>query len=227
VDSSRLLILLASLATVGVAGGAEAQDRAGQGRIQLAAGPRWIPNAGFFYEARSLGYDVGSRSYGVSPIGMATFAYWIDEHLEFSLEGTLSYDSYGPAWSVQSATIGGTLRFSPLTDSPLWPYVGGNFGYSLNGVSTPLTAPLNTFSAEGYGGSLLIGTGLDLSTHFGVSFELRYTITSIAIPPYFHSNLNAGGLSFFIGGYLRLPKPHETMEPHIPNSLDQELPPTP
>jgi hypothetical protein len=222
--------LLASLAIlVGTATEAEAQaqDRSGQGRIQVAIGPRWIPNAGFYNEGRALGYDMGSRSYGLSPIGMATFAYWVEERLEFSLEGTLSYDSYGAPWFVQSATIGGTLRFAPLTDSPLWPYVGGNFGYSLNGVSTPLVYPLRTFSAEGYGGSVLIGTGLDMSTHFGVSFEARYTITSIAIPPYFHSALNAGGLSLLIGVYLRLPKPHETMEPHIPSSLDQELPPTP
>jgi hypothetical protein len=206
---------------------AEAGDRSGQGRIQFAAGLRWLPQAGFLSEARALGYDVGRRSYGLAPQGMLTFGYWVEDHIEFSLEGTGSYDSYGPAFRVQSATLGVTLRFAPLTTARVWPYVGGNFGYSLNGVSTPLASPLNSFAAEGYGGAVLVGTGLDLSPHFGVSFELRYTFTSIAIPPYFHNALNAGGLSFLIGGYLRLPKPHETLEPQIPKSLDEELAPTP
>jgi len=229
VNAPRLPFLLATLAILsGTASSAlaQTQSRSGQGRIQLAAGVRWVENSGFYDAALARGVDVGRRSYGVAPIGMATFAYWVEEHLEFSLEGTLSYDQYGPVWQVQSATLGGALRFAPLTASPLWPYVGLNFGYSLNGVRSTLATPLNSFSAEGYGGSVLLGTGLDLAPLFGVSFELRYTITYIDIPPY-HTNINAGGLSFLIGVYLRIPKPHETMEPHIPKTLDEELPPTP
>jgi hypothetical protein len=223
-----LLTILLGVAT----GEARAQEmhyepRAGQGRIQVAGGVRYLTNSAFLSEARALGYDVGPHSYGLAPIGMATFAYWVEEHLEFSLEGTFSWDQYGPTLQVQSTTLGGTLRFAPLTTSPIWPYVGGNFGYSLNAVRAPLAYPLNSFNAEGYGGSIMLGTGIDLTHNFGVSFELRYTITSIEIPPYFHNYLNAGGLSFLIGGYLRIPKPHETMEPQIPTSLDESVAPAP
>jgi hypothetical protein len=224
----RLLLFHACLGVlVFSAPKAQAGERSGQGRVQFAAGIRWIPNAGFVNEARAKGYDVGSRSYGLAPVGLLTFGYWVEEHLELSLEGSASYDSYGSAFRIQSATLGGTLRYSPWQTQQLWPYVGANFGYSLNGVKASLPSPLDSFAAEGYGGALMIGTGVDLSTHFGVSFEVRYYFASIAIPPFFSNNLNAGGISFLIGAYLRLPKPHETMEPQLPKNLDEELAPTP
>ncbi len=222
----RILFLTCLLAWFGESGRAEAGDRSGQGRIQVAGGLRYVTQGGFLDEARTLGYDVGPHSYGIAPVGMLTFGYWVEDHLEFSLEGMGSFDGYGP-FQIQSVNLGGTLRFAPLTTSRYWPYVGGSFGYSLNGVTAPLAPPLNSFPAEGYGGAILVGSGLDLTPHFGVSFEVRYNFALIAIPPYFHNNLNAGGVSFLIGVYLRLPKPHETMEPQIPKSLDEELAPTP
>ncbi len=136
---------------------------------------------------------------------MLSFGYWVQEDLELSLEGGYSYDHYGVAgsygWTENGETAMASLRWTPWQHMDLWPYVGGSFGYSLNG----LTGPINPYEeADGYGGAIFVGTGWDLSDRWGVTFELRYTIASVVVPP-LAQPFQVGGLSILIGPYIILP----------------------
>jgi hypothetical protein len=100
-------------------------------------------------------------------------------------------------------TLGGTTRFAPFAPfSTSWPYLGLNFGYSLNHVAGYLN-PVE--EADGYGAAVMIGSGFDFSTGFGGSVELRYNFSNVRIPN-LAPTLNTGGLSILFGFYLRLQK---------------------
>jgi hypothetical protein len=175
------------------------------GRIDLALGPRLVPNQSFV-EAQQISGNLFS-TWGAGPIGVATFGYWIDDHFELSLEGTYAYDTYSvpgkAAWQISTATLGGAGRFAPFAPfSTAWPYIGLNFGYSLNHVVGYLNPPEE---ADGYGGAVMIGSGFDFSKNFGGSIELRYAFSQVRVPS-LHPTLNTGGLSILFGIYLRLQK---------------------
>jgi len=175
------------------------------GRIDLAIGPRLIPNSAFV-NAQGISGSLFS-TWSAGPVALATFGYWLDEHFELSLEGTFAYDTYSvpqkAAWKIQTVTLGGAGRFTPFGPlSSAWPYIGLNFGYSLNHVVGYLN-PVE--EADGYGSAVMIGSGFDLSTSLGASVELRYAFSNVRIPN-LGPTLNTGGLSILFGIYLRLQK---------------------
>jgi hypothetical protein len=182
---------------------ARADGRQGQGRIDLAIGPRAIPN-GPFLSAQHISGNLSS-TWSVGPTVLGTFGYWVDEHFELSLEGSYGYDSYAvpptSEWRIGTTTLGGALRFAPFSlPSIAWPYLGLNFGYSLNHVLGPLNP---SEEADGYGGAILIGSGFDFSPNWGGTIELRYTYSQVVVPN-LHPTLNTGGLSLLFGIYLRI-----------------------
>jgi Outer membrane protein beta-barrel domain len=209
----------ATLAALGIAlspGLARAVGRDGQGRVELEGGLTWIPDSPFTQNARAAGYGI-EQPYGLGPMGVASFGYWFDEHFEISIEGGYQHDAYSirgqSDLTLDSEILMATLRWAFIGSYNFWPYVGASFGYSFNGVSSPFQAPWNSWSAVGYGEAAELGVGLDLSDHFGVSLELRYTLALLQSP--FASSLNAGGLSLMFGVYLRIPRGPETT-PAVP-----------
>ncbi|MHB1847046.1 MAG: hypothetical protein ACYCWW_19665 [Deltaproteobacteria bacterium] len=130
----------------------------------------------------------------------------MEDDLELSLEGGYLWDHYrvlgSYGWTENGETLMASLRWTPWSHFDFWPYLGGSFGYSLNG----LTGPINSYEeADGYGGALFIGTGWDLSERYGISFELRYTIASVVVPP-LQQPFQVGGLSLLIGPYVIVPR---------------------
>jgi hypothetical protein len=171
----------------------------GGGRVPL--------NEGFLDEARGDTEQIPGSDYGVAPLFILTFSYWVLENLELSLEGGYSRNQVSVTaaapWVSTQETIMASLRFTPWTHWDWWPYVGGAFGYSLNQLSgTALPYPEE---ADGYGGALFVGTGWDVSSHFGVTAELRYNIASIQVPG-FTNAFDVGGPSLMLGVYYTLAK---------------------
>lgn len=173
-------------------------------------GPRLVPNSGFLNDARGAGEEIPVGSFGLAPAALASFGYWIEDSLELSLEGGYSRDQYvvtGKApWLMNGETIMASIRWTPWTDLDVWPYGGGSFGYSLNSLTGPLNSPEE---ADGYGGALFVGTGWDLSSHWGLSLEFRYTLASIIVPNVSHP-FDVGGLSILVGAYFLIPREAET-----------------
>jgi hypothetical protein len=100
------------------------------------------------------------------------------------------------------------IRYVPWTHWAWWPYVGGAFGYSLN----QLTGTVLPYAeeADGYGGALFLGTGWDLTSHFGLTAEFRYNIVSIQVPGFTHA-FDVGGPSLMIGCYITLAKETDSL----------------
>jgi hypothetical protein len=190
---------------------AAAVGRDGQGRISLEGGATWISDNPFTQNARADGFDV-EQTYSFGPLAVASFGYWFDQHFELSIEGGYQHDGYGVRGkkdlTLDSESLMATLRWSFIGGYNLWPYIGASFGYSFNGISSPFVPPWNSWSAVGYGEAGEVGLGIDLSDHFGITFELRYTVA--VLQTQYPSSLNAGGLSLLFGVYLRIPKAPET-----------------
>jgi len=209
--TDRSWAVAVALAAALCARAAAAVGRDGQGRISLEGGITWVPDGPFTQNARAAGYDV-EQSYALGPVAVASFGYWVDQHFELSLEGGYQDDGYRVRGrsnlTLDSEILMATLRWTFIGGYKFWPYVGLSFGYSFNDVSSPFSAPWNSWSAVGFGEAAELGLGLDLSDRFGVSLELRYTLAILQTP--LPSSLNAGGLSLMLGVYLRLPRAPET-----------------
>ena len=222
----RALALTLGVLLVMGGGSARAVGRDGEGRIGVAGGGMWISNNGFEQDARADGFDV-TAPYELARHILAAFANWVDERFELSLEGTYHHVGANIAGqqtlTIDVETIMATLRYVPFTDWDIWPYIGGSFGYGINTVGSPLnqawggcSTGCGNWSAVGYVESLEIGTGWDLSTHFGVSAELRYTFDLLQSP--FNASLNAAGLSVLVGVYLRIPRSIDEVGAVLPPS---------
>jgi hypothetical protein len=207
----RSWVVLATLIAAFSSRPASAVGRDGQGRIALAGGPTWISDNPFTQNARADGYDI-EQTYTFGPTAVATFGYWFDQHFELSIEGGYQHDGYGVRGkkdlTLDSEMLMATLRYSFIGGYNLWPYIGASFGYSFNGVSSPFLEPWDSWSAVGYGEAAELGLGIDLTDHFGISIELRYTVAILQTQ--YPSSLNAGGLTLLLGVYLRIPKAPET-----------------
>ena len=206
-------LLLSAIAAL-AASSAVAQERDGEGRVSLSAGGLWTLNTPFAQDARNNGYEV-SAPYSFGPFFLGTFGYWVDEHFELSVEGDYHHAGLGirgqSSLSVDAETVMATVRWIFVTGYQLWPYLGGSFGLAINSVSSPLniawggcSTACNDWNAVGYGEALEFGAGWDLSTHFGVTAELRYTFDVLQSP--LSAAINAGGLSLMVGVYLRIPR---------------------
>ncbi len=201
-----------------IAGAARAQSRDGQGRISLEGGARIPLNGGFLGEARQDTETIQGGDFDVAPLGIVAFSYWPLEYLELSLEGGYSRDQINlkaaAPWVESQETLMASLRYLPWTHWTFWPYVGGAFGYSLNQLT--VTALTYEEEAAGYGGALFVGTGWDLTAHFGVTAEFRYNIVSIQVPGFTHA-YDVGGASLMRGIYYTLAK--DTDSPATPPSM--------
>ncbi len=200
---------------------ASAAGRDGEGLIQFAPSLRAPLNAGFLDEARGNGEGIQGGNFNLAPGAFVTFGYFADEQVEIGIEGGYSRDWIGVTaanpWLLNEETLQATVRYVPWTDWNLWPYVGAAFGYSLNAFNG--TALPHYEDAEGFGGALFAGSGWDLSAHFGVSLELRWTIASIVVPGFTHA-FDVGGPTILAGFYWVLPHEDELSHPATPPSLE-------
>lgn len=205
VKRSSWLPALAVALTAGAT--ARAQSRDGEGRISLEGGVRAPLNGGFLDEARGDTETIPGGDFGIAPLGILAFSYWPMESLELSLEGGYSRDQVSVAraapWIEVQETIMASVRYVPWTHWDFWPYVGCAFGYSLNQLTG--TALPYAEEADGYGGALFVGTGWDLTAHFGLTAEFRYNIASIEVPG-FTSAFDVGGPSLMVGIYFTIAK---------------------
>lgn len=202
------------------AAAARAAPRDGQGRISVDLGARTPFNDGFYGEARSDGEQIPGSTFSVAPIGYLSFSYWPMESLELSLEGSYSWNSVSvkdaTPWTLTQENLMAALRYVPWTGWDAWPYVGGDFGYSLNqftGTGLP-----HMEEADGYGGGLFLGTGWDLSAHFGITAELRYNIISIQVPGFNHP-FDTGGPTLLVGFYFTIAKSSDVPTPATPSGI--------
>jgi hypothetical protein len=157
------------------AASAEAVPREGEGSIAITAGVRSPINGSFLDEARSDGENVQGGDFGVAPLADVTFSYWATDNFLLSVEGGYTWDrvsvSGANPWTAQQENLMLALRWVPWGGRDFWPYVGGDFGYSLNQLNG--TALPHSEEADGYGGGVFLGAGWDLTAHFGVMGELR------------------------------------------------------
>ena len=195
-------LLFAGLLT---AGAGVAVERDGQGRIAVQGGLTYVPDNPFTQNARAAGFDI-EQPYALGPAVAATFGYWIDSDFEISIEGGYWHDAYSvrgqTALSLNTECLLATLRWSFLQTGDLWPYLGVSFGYEFNGIGSPFASPWNSWTATGYGEAAMVGIGWDLSSHVGVTAELRYNLDLVQSP--YASALNAGGATLMVGIYLRI-----------------------
>ncbi|HUB07569.1 MAG TPA: outer membrane beta-barrel protein [Myxococcales bacterium] len=206
--------LAACAAVLAAASAARAAPRDGEGSISFAGGVRSPINGGFLDEARSDGEGISGGDFGIAPLAYLTFSYWVTENFDLSLEGGYSWDrisvNAANPWTANQENLMAALRYVPWTDWDFWPYVGGDFGYSLNQLSG--TALPHNEEADGYGGGVFVGSGWDLTAHFGVTAELRYNIISIQVPGFSHA-FDTGGPALLVGFYFTLGKSSESLTP--------------
>ena len=199
---------------------ARAVPREGEGSVSFAGGVRAPINAGFLDEARADGEGIPGGDFGLAPLGYLAFSYWPMDTLQLSLEGGYSWNrvmvSAANPWTLNQENLMAALRWVPFEGNDLWPYVGGDFGYSLNQLSG--TALPHNEEADGYGGGVFIGTGWDLSPHFGLTAELRYNIISIQVPGFTHA-FDTGGPALLLGFYFTLGKASQTLTPATPSGI--------
>ncbi|MHB8419965.1 MAG: outer membrane beta-barrel protein [Myxococcales bacterium] len=205
---------LACVALLLAGSAARAAPRDGEGRISIEGGARSPINSGFLDEARGDGEVIPGGNFGIAPLALLTFAYWPAESFEIALEGGYSWSrvavSAANPWTENQENIMAALRWVPWTGYDFWPYIGGDVGYSLNQLTG--TALPHFEEADGTGGGVFIGSGWDLTPHFGVTAELRYNIISLQVPGFTHA-FDVGGPALLIGCYFTISKASESLTP--------------